>query len=68
MNLKNTSKHKLIVVFLSLIMVFSMTSCGTKEATIVSGSSILPMPTKKASISNPVVPPHDPWSWNRQYS
>ena len=47
MNLKNTSKHKLIVVFLSLIMVFSMTSCGTKEATIVSGSSILPMPTKK---------------------
>ena len=35
MNLKNTSKHKLIVVFLSLIMVFSMTSCGTKEATSI---------------------------------
>ncbi len=47
MNFKNTSKHKLIVVCLSCIMMFSMTSCGQKEATIVSGSSILPMPTKK---------------------
>lgn len=47
MNIKNNSKHKLISLLFSFIMAFSMTSCGTREATIVSGSSILPMPTKK---------------------
>lgn len=46
-NIKKYTRH-IIAVSMVCIMAISMTACGQKESKIVSGSSILPMPTKKA--------------------